>query len=444
MAEIRLVLAPNLQHLLPKSYRERNRLNMTHYRLNLGDAQHTDTRIDLSFQKRDNPNNSWAARKLGLAVTVHSAPNEIATDWQAFEQALTAGRAISTWCLAWYKAHTRTKRVSPFIVVGRNTSGDLEFVLPLEQRCLGPLKVLVAPGAGHTTYYAGVYSERVLDMFKNDEGTDFWEHVLNCIGKVDAILIEGFSVDKFGPHHPLALLPHTEAAHGSMRMDISSNWAAQYEKMITPKLKADDRRCAKRLSELGELKHYIARTRGQRHALLDVLLQQKATQFAAMNVVDPFKSDEIIAFYRELIDIDADQPETSLYFSALTLDGAPLAANFGLLEEGEMCGLITSMTDANERRFSPGRLLLGYTNNHLSDIGAKGHDFGMGMLPYKSVWCQRNIRRLHVQIGFSLIGKLYLWQKHSVQLLKNWLKTHDGVKRTLKRILHVQSRIFSK
>ena len=410
----------------------------------MGDAQRTGTKLDLSFQKRDDPNNSWVARTLGLTITVHRVPNEVADDWQAFERSLTKGRSSSTWCLAWYKAHARAKGISPFIVAGRNTSGELEFVLPLEQRSFGPLKVLIAPGAGHTTYYAGLYSQRIMDMFERGQGTDFWELVLASIGKVDAILIEGFSVDKFGPQHPLALLPHTEAAHGSMRMNISDDWSAQYEEMITPKLKADDRRCAKRLSELGELEHYIARTRGQRHALLDVLLEQKATQFAAMNVVDPFRSDEIIAFYRELIDIDEDQPETSLYFSALTLNGIPLAANFGLLEEGELYGLITSMTDADERRFSPGRLLLGHTNNYLSEIGCKGHDFGMGMLPYKSVWCQREIQRLHVQIGFSLTGKLYLWQKHSVQLIKNWLKSHEGVKRTLKRILHFQARMFSK
>lgn len=417
---------------------------MTHYRLNLSDPFESSSNSKRSVLNGDYQNASWLERKLDLQITVHSDPNEIIRDWCQFEIDQAHTNTCSTWCKAWYDAHKHLKRVEPFIIVGRDRQNSIEFILPLELRRYGPMKILVAPGAGHTTYYSGLYTERVLQMFTQEQGTEFWDHVLASIGRVDAVLIEGFSVDKFGPHHPLALLPQIEAAHGSMRMDISSDWATQYEDMIPPKLKADNRRCAKRLAELGELKHVIAETPEDRHALLDVLLQQKATQFADMNVIDPFKPEAVASFYRRLIDADENKPETSLYFSALTLDNIPLAANFGLLDDGQCYGLITSMTNCDKRRFSPGRLLLGHTNGYLSSINIKAHDFGMGMLPYKSVWCQRELKRQHAQMSFSLPGRLFLWQKQSIQILKRWLKSHEGIKRILNNALHLHSRFAIK
>ncbi len=393
-----------------------------------------------SVRDRDGKPAGRIPRKLDLEISVCANPNEITRDWRRFEDSLGLNHACSTWCLAWYKAYQETNKVQPFVITGRTRTGQLQFVLPLELRRIGLLNVLVAPGAGHTTYFAGLYSNQVLQIFRRGEGIDFWEQVLASFDKVDALLIEGFSVEKFGTDHPLALLPQSDAAHGSMRMDISSDWPAQYEEMISSKLKADDRRCVKRLEEFGELKHVVAETPEQRHALLNELLQQKATQFAAMNVVDPFRSNEAAAFYKRLIDIDDTLESSSLYFSALTLDSVPLALNFGLLDDGECHGLITSMTDSDKRRFSPGRLLLGHTNNYLSSIGIRRHDFGMGMLTYKAVWCQRELRRQHVQIGFTGLGRIYLRHKRSIQELKSWLKSHQEVKRFLNGVLNFISR----
>ncbi len=416
---------------------------MAHLRINFGDQLQSMFSSGNSVRDRDEKPTGRIPRKLDLDIQVSVNPQEIEQDWRKFEDRLDLNHACSTWCLAWYKAHHGSTNVQPFVITGRKRTGQLQFILPLELRRIGFLNVLVAPGAGHTTYFAGLYSNQVLQIFRRGEGIDFWEQVLTSINKVDALLIEGFSVEKFGPHHPLALLPQSDAAHGSMRMDISSDWPAQYEEMISSKLKADDRRCAKRLAEIGELKHVVAETSDHRQTLLKELLQQKATQFAAMNVVDPFKTREITAFYKRLIDIDEAQETSSLYFSALTLDGVPLALNFGLLDDGECHGLITSMTDSDKRRFSPGRLLLGHTNKYLSSIGIRRHDFGMGMLSYKAVWCQRELRRQHIEIGFTGLGRLFLWHQHSIQEFKRWLKSHQEVKRILNGALNFPSR-FSK
>ncbi|MEP1206254.1 MAG: GNAT family N-acetyltransferase [Rhizobiaceae bacterium] len=414
---------------------------MTHYRLQLDDPYQSKLGFNPPVQEQDSDFLDFAGLEPELDIAVFDQPSAIEQDWLTMENDLGLGHVCSNWCLAWYQAHQDNVTISPFIIVGRNKQGGLEFLLPLELRHIGPMKVLVAPGAGHTTYYCGIYSQAILQLFRRGHGNGFWSRVLRNIGKIDALSIEGFSIDKFGPHHPLALLPQYPAAHSSMQMDISDDWAGQYEQRISPKLKADDRRCLKRLEELGEVDHVVAHTVEQRQQLLVHLLAQKASQFAAMNVVDPFRPEEVVEFYRNLIETDAGREESSLYISALTLNGVPLALNLGLLDDGECHGLITSMTDAQERRFSPGRLLLSRTNEYLSSIKIRTHDFGMGLLPYKSVWCHRELKRSHIQLSFSLMGRFYVWQQQSIQLFKTWLKAHAGIKRRLSAVLNFWSQL---
>ena len=420
---------------------EQIRLEMTHYRLQLDDPYQPKLGFNSQVQQRDSDFLDIAGLEPELDIAVINEPSAIEQEWLTLENDLGAGHACSNWCIAWYRAHQDIAHSTPFIVVGRSKQGGIEFLLPLEMRRIGPLKVLVAPGAGHTTYYSGLYSQSILQLFRRGHGNGFWSLVLRNIGTIDALSIEGFSIDKFGPLHPLASLPLYPAAHSSMQMDISGDWPVQYEQMISPKLKADDRRCLKRLEELGKVEHLVAHTVEQRQELLVHLLSQKSAQFEDMNVVDPFRPAEVAEFYRKLIETDAVQNETSLYISALTLNGIPLALNLGLLDDGECHGLITSMTNGQERRFSPGRLLLSRTNEYLSSIKIRTHDFGMGMLPYKSVWCHRELKRSHIQVSFSLTGRIYVLQQQSIQLLKAWLKSHASIKRKLSAVLNYWSRL---
>ncbi|MCJ8308292.1 MAG: GNAT family N-acetyltransferase [Rhizobiaceae bacterium] len=376
------------------------------------------------------------ASELDLEVSIVTDPSDIEQDWLGFEQRLNAGHANSNWALAWYAAHRQEGGATAYILVGRNTKGDVCFVLPLELTTFGPAKVLLSPGAGHATYADGLFDHDILDLFHRGQGDRFWDTVFGAFDNIDAMALEGFSLQREGAVHPFAHLPLVSAAHGAMQMTIEPDWSNQYLTMVDSKTRGNDRRVERRLNEQGLLEHQVAVAEPERLQLLDVMLMQKAEQFELLQITNPYKSPEVVAFYRNLIRQDANHADTSLYISSVLLDKEPLAVNFGILNRNELQGLITSMTSGEHRRFSPGRLLMIKTNEYLSSINVQHHDFGMGEFNYKKEWCDQNIDRHHVLKAFSLTGHAFVAAQRAKQSLKTTLNNHIALKSMLKRLRH--------
>jgi CelD/BcsL family acetyltransferase involved in cellulose biosynthesis len=374
---------------------------------------------------------SDSIKALDMHVSIVTDTQAIRNEWQQFETQFSANHTASCWSQAWYAAREGLANSTPYIIVGRDGEGLILFILPLESKQVGPLSILVSPGAGHSTYFAGTFSEKIRNWIQQGFASNFWSQVFMKVDNADALLIEGFSTLKYGEDHPLAHLPLTSAAHCAMQMSIDPDWDKQYEGHFSSKVKSNDRRCERRLLELGNLTYRVAADRLERLELLATMLDQKAVQFSSAKIADPYQDTEIVEFYRQLICFDAEQANSSLYLSALFLDNRPIAVNFGILENGELHGLITSMSNCEAKKFAPGRLLLIRTNQHLSENQIPVHDFGMGEFAYKEHWCDQKIERQSIMIGFNLSGEAYL----STQRLKNKLRMlvnkYPGIKRKL-------------
>ena len=389
--------------------------------------------------KHDGDNSSRVSKgkpELDLEVSVVTEPGGFEQDWLNFERRLNAGHANSNWALAWYAAHRQEGGASAFILVGRNAAGEVCFVLPLELADVGPARVLFSPGAGHATYADGLFDHDVLDLFHRGKGETFWSTVFGALGTIDAMELEGFSLQREGSVHPFAHLPLVGAAHGSMQMTIETDWPEQYQSMFDSKTRSNDRRVERRLNEHGLLNHQVATEKEDRLHLLEVMLAQKAEQFELLQITNPYQSPEVVAFYKNLIIQDATHTSTSLYVSSIRLDEEPLAVNFGILHKDELQGLITSMTVGEQRRLSPGRLLMIKTNEYLSSINVRHHDFGMGEFDYKKEWCDRDIDRHHVLMAFTLKGHAFVMAQKAKQSLKSALNNHIAIKQMLKRLRH--------
>ncbi|MGI9366388.1 MAG: GNAT family N-acetyltransferase [Rhizobiaceae bacterium] len=371
---------------------------------------------------------------LNLLVSIETDPEAIQQEWVNFENRLGVCHSVSCWSLAWYSARSHCDCASPYIVVGRSNAGELLFVLPLEMIHLRQLKVLMSPGAGQSTYFTGLFSQSIKNWMQEGKSDEFWSQVFEKIRQVDALFVDGFSRGKFGASDPLYHLPFINAAHTAMEMAITADWPKQYEQMFSKKARANDRRCERRLREIGTLNHKVSQELSERQFLLEAMFRQKSEQFASQRMKDPYHDPEIRSFYNQLVKLDAEQDESVLYISALYLDDDPIAINFGVLENGELQGLITSMTIGELKRFAPGRLLLAKTNAYLSDHGIFVHDFGMGEFAYKVEWCDRKIERQHVAQHFTKAGSAYLIVRRLKESIRSHLNDHPALKQMLKTI----------
>lgn len=371
---------------------------------------------------------------LDLHIQAFTCPQDVIREWKELEQFAQDSFSRPAWALVWYEAHKNDINCSPVIILGLDANRKPAFLLPLFRRKFGPFNILVRPGMKHSTYFGCLFTPEWREHITAENGKEFWSSVFSAISGIDAVLIDGVSADETEQDNPLNLLPLLRSGSPAFRMPIKENWAEQYNSMVKSKVRSNDRRCSKRLAELGTLKYHVAANKQEKQEFLAELFAQKSEQFDIMGISDPYEKPEIQAFYQNLIEMDDDQKSPSVFISALLLNGKPVALNLGLIQGNQLHGLVMSMMTGPLKRFAPGRQLLMLTNQYLSDNGIGAHDFGIGELSYKDGWCEETIERNHVLAPLNFKGMLLVNMIRLASKIKGKIKHFSSIKKLFSSI----------
>lgn len=359
-----------------------------------------------------------------LHIQAFTRPEDVIHEWKELEQFANDGFSCLAWALAWYEAHKNDINCSPVVILGVDANRKPAFLLPMFRRKLGPFDILVRPGMKHSTYFGGLFAPEWREKISDENGRKFWSSVFSAIPGINAVLIDGLSAEEIEQGNPLRHLPLLRSGNPSFRMSIANNWVEQYNSMIKSKVRSNDRRCKKRLAELGALDYRVAANKQEKREFMSELFAQKSEQFNIMGIPDPYEKPEVQAFYHYLVDMDDDHKSPSVFISALSLSGKPVALNLGLIHGGQLHGLVMSMSHGPLKRFAPGRQLLLQTNQYLSENSIHVHDFGIGEFSYKDDWCEEKIERNYVLAPLGIKGFI----------LVNAIKFSARVKGKVKRI----------
>jgi len=331
-----------------------------------------------------------------FSVTVVNRPELVSEPWRYLESCACDPFSSYVWVKAWYDAHKDTPDCSPVIILGTNKNQKPLFLLPLFRKKSGPFNILVRPGRTHSACSSGLFSQSCRQMINSRNGEKFWKSVFSQVPRADAVAIDGVREADIKHQNPLRYLPHSNTDNPSFEMLLTGDWEKFYQSKMTRKARSNIRRCEKRLSELGKLRFKTADTKEDRLAFLRVLLAQKAEQFTMRGIVNPYTRPGITSFYENLVAGAENSHGQPLLLTTLVLDEKPLAVIFGMIQATEYHGLIMSMQEGPLTRYSPGRLLLHRTLQHLSRIGIRKIDFGVGKAGYKEEWVDAEIIRHQV------------------------------------------------
>lgn len=164
------------------------------------------------------------------------------------------------------------------------------------------------------------------------------------------------------------------------------NSFSEYQLKLRPKLKADNIRQRKRLSEKGAVKFEVLDSdNNDRLAALNVMIEQKRQRCRSMGVPDMFSDEMVRCFYKELPSKFAN--EGRVHFSVLKLDDEVLATHWGAVYRERFYFLIPTFSGEKWGAFSPGRLLLENLLEWSIQNGLKEFDFTIGGEDYKKHWC---------------------------------------------------------
>jgi CelD/BcsL family acetyltransferase involved in cellulose biosynthesis len=182
-------------------------------------------------------------------------------------------------------------------------------------------------------------------------------------------------------------------------LTIEGSWEA-YEKALSRNLRADVRRCWRRLGEAGEISFEVSDGRTRLTQLLDEGFRLEAAGWRTATGTAILSRPETERFYREAARWAAERGWLRLAF--LRVDERPIAFHYAF-DDGVAYYPLKGGYDPRYREFSPGKLIIHSTLARAFSTGLARYEFLGGEAQYKQVWASGSREILLLQ-AFSRSG----------------------------------------
>lgn len=339
--------------------------------------------------------------------------------WETM-QAIAPCTAAQTydWAQAWTQHVLDPEGRTPVIVVGYGATGTPYFLWPFEMGTEFGIRVLKWLSQDHANYNMGLFMLEAARGLTTDDISRLLRETARHAGASAAILdAQPFAWD--GVANPFAKLAHQHAPNSGYAVKLG-NFDDLYETRFSKRSRGTLDRKERKLQELGRVDYGWAETHDEKVAVLETFFAQKAQQFAAMGVTDIFDA-HARAFYRALALLEGNNP-SRLRLGYVKLDGKVLATFSGAICHNRMGVALSSLTEGDVQRQSPGALLLRHQIEEASHAGLAFFDLGVGRARHKDEWCNVVQPLFDSFIAFSPQGLLVTLP------LATWARTKGLIK----------------
>jgi CelD/BcsL family acetyltransferase involved in cellulose biosynthesis len=338
-----------------------------------------------------------------IEVAVHHRLADIANEWREFE-ANAAGTFYQTyaWCSAWIESSDEPSE--PRIIIGRDRSGVIRFLLPFCIRRIQGIAILEWIAMPQTTYGYGLYDREFLPRAKAWFSLRGWE-IARMLGKVDALNLAEMPETLHGFPHPLSDWFSCEGPNRGYQILLESDFKGLYERKRSSATRRSNRKRDGKLAALGELNFVLPETRSQNHSRIDEMFRQQQCRLSARGIHGVFDAHDR-RFIHRLADIEANSGPALLPYN-LTIDQHMVAMKLGGFYGNIYWGLISSLDSDFAPHLSPGdaalrRLIAACCEKRMAVL-----DLASGDAPYKAQWADVVIP-LHACIR-GLTPRGYIW-----------------------------------
>jgi CelD/BcsL family acetyltransferase involved in cellulose biosynthesis len=359
----------------------------------------------LEEEKRWQPAQAVEPAMRRVAVEICRNADAIEAEWLSF-QARAAGTFFQTyqWCKTWLETAGAAVGAEPLIILGRDPSGDLLFLLPFAARDYHGCRVLEWMGGQQMTYGYGLYDRRFLRQAGPWFATEGWS-ILSELPGIDAIDLAEMPLAWEGHEHPLKSWFSFAGPNFSYLLALSGDYEQIYARKRSGETRRGNRRRDAKLMKAARIEFGLAHERSHMHQLVEDMFEQQRSRLAESGIHGVFNAHER-EFVHRLIDLpDAMQPTLLPYY--MLADGELEAVALGGHHGGGYWALISSLGSPRLRRYSPGDALLRRTIEACCARGLKFFDFSSGSFDYKLAWADQSVRLYYAVRGLTWRG--YAW-----------------------------------
>ncbi len=347
--------------------------------------------IDIDIPLGEGQPDAMTARRPEIRLSIHEDLAAVESEWCSFEQGAdcTVFQSFG-WLSTWQLHIGRRKGVRPAIVTGRDSRGEIQFLLPLSVEPRGFARRLKWLGSENSDYNAPMLSPDFSQKFGLRGFLSLWPEILELIQghgdlHFDLVYFEkmpGLVGTQQNPFRHLSSV--TTHPSGAYLTHLAGDWENFYAAKRSTATRRRDRRKRKHLSEMGEVKFVTPKATEEIASSFDTLIAQKKRRFAAMGVGNIFDRPGYLDFYRSI----ALEPETRhiTHVSRLDVGEAKAAISLGLTFRNAYYLVMSGYADGEIMRLSPGEAHLHELMRHAIGAGYKVFDFTIGDEPYKRDW----------------------------------------------------------
>jgi len=392
-------------------------------------AQAAPARLDAHFGVEPAVGRTDAASPVALGdirISVYEDLAAIERDWRAFEPQADGTVFQSFDYLATWQRHIGERAGErPAIVVGRDGTGAVPFLLPLSVRPGGLARELTWLGSELCDYNGPLLAPNFSACIDRARFLALWREILAKLQARPRLRFDVISLDKMPDMvgvqpNPMRYLGGTPNPSGAYLTHLSSDWQNFYTDKRSSATRRRDRTKRKKLSEYGEITFVNPASEEDILRSLDMLMMQKARSFARMGVTNLFAKPGHADFYRALATDPATRPR--VHVSRLDVGDKAAAVNLGLIYRGRYYHLLASYSDCDLSRFGPGAAHLHDLLHYAIDRGCTIFDFTIGDERYKRDWCDTELLLYDYIAPVTWRGTLVAMPRQAALRLKRWIK----------------------
>jgi CelD/BcsL family acetyltransferase involved in cellulose biosynthesis len=361
-----------------------------------------------------------------IKLDVHSDLDEVEQDWKIFES--TANRsAFQTfdWIAKWQRHIGARIDAVPVIVLGRDSGGQLLFIMPFAIETRGPIRCLRWLGSRLCDYNAPLLSERLADHLDAGKFPRLWMEIVDLLRTDPHFHFDVIDLQKMpetagtqkNPFLGLPVVPHPSGAYVAT---LGGDWNQYYAAKRSSATRKRERKQLKQLAEHGEVRFVDVQDRDGIERTVNTMIAQKSSLFRRMGVTDIFSLPGYREFYLDVATAPGARGLT--HVSRLDIGSVVVAASLGLILNDWYYLILSSYQDGELSRFGPGRAHLNELLCFAIGRGFHSFDFTIGDEPYKRDWCDTELRVFDHLAAVSVRGLPAATVMAAFRRLKRFIK----------------------
>jgi len=369
-----------------------------------------------------------------------TALGAVEQQWRIFEKSAdcTVFQTFD-WLSEWYRQIGSKRNLNAVIVLCCWTDGTLAFILPLAVEHHLISRRLTWLGSDLCDYNAPLLSPRFSSLVKPEQFQQLWQQIVDAIQdepKLHCDAIEMYKMPQFvaGQPNPFLNLPVFPAGCSSYSVTLQTDWEKYYTARRSNRSRQTDRRKAKNLAKLGQIRFVEVRERADLQHTMTVLIKQKQASFARMKVFDMFVAAGYPDFYQSIVTKDCFRH--IVHLTRLDVGDIPAATGLGLRFNGCYYQIMSSY-DERLSRYSPGRLLFYELMNLAISRRMRVFDFTIGDHKYKVEWSDTQLQLFSYLASMTFKGRLIVQIRsitHHTGLWLNRFAWWPSVKLVLQKV----------